>query len=56
LNLKEFASKFSLSGGHIKNIVLKAAFLAAGENQAISQKHLLLATQREYEKMGLPFP
>jgi hypothetical protein len=38
-------------GGSIRNIILAAAFLAASD-QAISMKHFLHATRREYQKMG----
>ncbi len=42
--------KFELSGGHIKNIVLSAAFMAAGEGQPISMRHLLRAAVTELKK------
>ena len=44
------AQKFRLSGGHIKNIVLAAAFLAAGRGEAISMRHLLRAAVDELKK------
>ena len=44
------AEKFELSGGHIKNIVLTAAFMAAGENSPISMRHLLRAAVGELKK------
>ncbi len=42
--------KFELSGGHIKNIVLSAAFMAAGEGAPISMRHLLRAAVTEMKK------
>ena len=42
--------KFELSGGHIKNIVLSAAFMAAGENARISMRHMLRAAVTELKK------
>lgn len=42
--------QFQLSGGHIKNIVLAAAFMAAGEGGTISMKHLLRAAVNEMKK------
>ncbi len=42
--------KFELSGGHIKNIVLSAAFMAAGENTPIAMRHLLRAAVTELKK------
>ena len=44
------AEKFELSGGHIKNIVLSAAFLAALEGQSIGMSHLLRSAVREMKK------
>ena len=47
---KFLAEKFELSGGHIKNIVLAAAFLAAGEGKPISMAHLLRSAVNEMKK------
>jgi SpoVK/Ycf46/Vps4 family AAA+-type ATPase len=44
------AEKFELSGGHIKNIVLSAAFMAAGEGTPITMRHLLRAAVTEMKK------
>lgn len=44
------AEKFELSGGHIKNIVLSAAFLAALEGEPIGMSHLLRAAVGEMKK------
>ena len=44
------AEKFELSGGHIKNIVLAAAFMAAGEGRAVSMRHMLQAAVNEMKK------
>lgn len=44
------ARKFELSGGHIKNIVLSGAFMAAGEGAPISMRHLLRAAVNELKK------
>ena len=52
LDLTFMARQFKLSGGNIKNIALGAAFLAAESCQSISIDHLILATKREYQKMG----
>jgi len=49
----EFLSRqFKLAGGNIRNIVLNASFLAAADGQTIRMSHLMLATKREYQKMG----
>ena len=44
------AEAFELSGGYIKNIVLSAAFLAAGEGAPISMRHMLRAAVNELRK------
>ena len=44
------AEKFELSGGHIKNIVLSAAFLAALEGTPIGMSQLLRAAVGELRK------
>ncbi len=44
------AEKFELSGGHIKNIVLSAAFLAALEGAPIGMSQLLRAAVGELKK------
>ncbi|MCU1332241.1 MAG: ATPase [Candidatus Angelobacter sp.] len=46
------ARQFDLSGGNIRNVVTAAAFLAAEQHQAITMKHLVHATGREYQKLG----
>ena len=45
--------KFRLTGGHIKNAVVRAAFLAAAEgNSTITQDLLLRAAQLEWTELG----
>ncbi|UVI27375.1 ATP-binding protein [Paenibacillus spongiae] len=46
------AQRFKVSGGHIKNIVLSAAFLAAKQGQSIGMAHLIPALKREMDKSG----
>lgn len=48
----ELARSFKLTGGHIRNSALAAAFLAADEGAPIGRRHLLHAIRREYEKVG----
>ena len=48
------ARQVKLSGGHIKNIALAAAFLAAADGQVLTMAHLIRATKREYQKLGWP--
>jgi SpoVK/Ycf46/Vps4 family AAA+-type ATPase len=44
------AEKFNLSGGHIKNIVLAAAFMAAEADAPLGMRHLLRAAVNELKK------
>ena len=44
------AQQFQLSGGHIKNIVLAAAFMAAAQDSPIQMRHLLTAAVNELRK------
>jgi SpoVK/Ycf46/Vps4 family AAA+-type ATPase len=52
------AEQFRISGGSLKNIVLDAAFRAFDEAgsgaPSIELRHLIVATGREYQKLGRP--
>ena len=52
VDLEFLARKFKLAGGHIRNIALTAAFLAAEDAAPIGMKHFARATRREYQKLG----
>ena len=52
LDFDLLAGQFKTSGGAIKNIALAAAFFAAEHGSIVSMKHLLQATQREFQKLG----
>ena len=52
VDLNFIAKQFKLTGGNIKNIAVTSAFLAAQEGRDISMRHIILATKREYQKMG----
>jgi SpoVK/Ycf46/Vps4 family AAA+-type ATPase len=52
----ERLGQFQLSGGHIRNVVLHAAFLAAAEDGPIGMGHMLQAVRREHYKMGKVTP
>ncbi|HEY3802838.1 MAG TPA: ATP-binding protein [Kofleriaceae bacterium] len=52
LRLEKLAEQFEMSGGYIRNAVVRAAFLAAAENTTISAGHLMKAAHLEYEAMG----
>jgi SpoVK/Ycf46/Vps4 family AAA+-type ATPase len=46
------AREIKLSGGHIKNIALAAAFYAAEDDRIIRMAHIIRAGRREYQKLG----
>ena len=52
LGFDALAERFEMSGGHIRNAVLRAAFLAADEDRAITAAHLLKSAQLEYDALG----
>lgn len=52
LDLAFLAARLDVAGGHIKNIVLTAAFLAAGEDRPIGMAHLVRGAAQELRKMG----
>ena len=52
IDFVKLAKEFELSGGFIKNVVLRAAFLAAREGSAIGMSHLERAARGEYGDRG----
>ncbi|MEZ4235263.1 MAG: ATP-binding protein [Myxococcota bacterium] len=52
LDVGELAERFPVSGGEIRNAVLAAAFLAAGDGARLERQHLLAALRREITKSG----
>ena len=55
IDFSELAKKIKLSGGNIKNISLRAAYMAAEENQDIQFEHLITASKYELKKKGSPY-
>lgn len=51
LSLEKLA-QLNAPGGNIRIIALNAAFLAADAGEPVQMKHILQATQTEYEKLG----
>jgi hypothetical protein len=49
-------ARLKLPGGHIRNIAVQAAFVAAELGEAISMTHLLDAARDEFAKIERPFP
>jgi len=45
VDLDFLARKFRLAGGHIRNIVVAAAFLAAADGRVVRMPHLIAATR-----------
>jgi SpoVK/Ycf46/Vps4 family AAA+-type ATPase len=52
LDLDELGREFAMTGGHIKNAVLRGAYLAAHERKPISASHLQRGARAEIEAMG----
>ena len=48
------ARKIDLTGGHIRQITLRAAFIAVAGNTHIALSHIDRAAQAEYAKLGMP--
>ena len=52
--LRQLARKIELTGGHVRQITLRAAFLAAAQNSRIGLENIAYAARAEYAKLGLP--
>lgn len=52
LCFERLASEFVMSGGYIRNAVLRAAFLSANDGGIITSAQLLRGARAEYEAMG----
>jgi ATP-dependent 26S proteasome regulatory subunit len=53
IDWKHMAKRFELSGGNIRNAVLRAAFYAAEGGAMIDQEMLEKAATREADEMGI---
>jgi hypothetical protein len=49
-------ARLNLAGGHIRNIALNAAFLAADQQQSVEMAHLRSAAESEYAKLERALP
>ena len=47
-------ARLNVAGGHIRNIALNAAFLAADAGKSVRMEHLLRAARSEYAKLEKP--
>jgi hypothetical protein len=52
VDVRRLAADYELTGGYIRNIVLRAAFLAARDDLSIDEPLLRRATVLEMEDMG----
>jgi len=52
IDFSRLADKFEMSGGYIKNAVVRAAFMAADRSEPLGESHLLRAAALEYAAMG----
>ena len=46
------AKKYKMSGGHIKNCLLRASFFALDENSKVTMFHLDKSAQKECSEIG----
>ena len=53
-DLRQLARKIDLTGGHIRQISLCAAFIAAAAGTLINLKHVEHAARAEFAKLGMP--
>ena len=52
LDFSTLAERFEMSGGYIRNAVIRAAYLAAADGSVITMRHLQRAATLEYTAMG----
>lgn len=52
LHFTDLAQRYEFTGGNIRNAMLRAAFLAAGESRALSLDHIRRAIVLEYRDAG----
>ena len=56
VDLEKLAAQFEFSGGHIKEVVLRAASLAMAAGESVAQRHLERSAEAEYRKLGKLLP
>jgi SpoVK/Ycf46/Vps4 family AAA+-type ATPase len=54
LAFRQLARKIELTGGHVRQITLRAAFVAAAAGSKIGLEHIAHACRAEFAKLGLP--
>jgi len=55
VDLEALVQSFDFTGGNIKNVIMRAAYLACAQNCAISMAHLVAACRGESESSGMLF-
>src|SRR5262249_377060 len=53
-DFRQLARRVDLTGGQIRQITLRAAFIAAAADSRITLEHIAQATQAELAKLGMP--
>ena len=53
-DFRQLARRIDLTGGQIRQITLRAAFIAAAADSRITLEHIAKATQAELAKLGMP--
>ena len=51
-DFRHLATTFEMTGGHIRNAIVRAAVIAARESRPVSGADLLSGAHREYEELG----
>ena len=53
INVKFLAHKLKLTGGHIQQISVRAAFAGAADGGVVTMRHIIQATREELTKVGM---
>ncbi len=53
-DFRQLARRLDLTGGQIRQITLRGAFIAAAADRQISLEHIAQATRGEFAKLGMP--
>lgn len=56
VDYERLAERYEMTGGYIRNAVLRAAFLAAEDESEMTMRHFLIAANLEYTAMGKVIP
>jgi hypothetical protein len=51
---RQLARRIELTGGHIRQITVRAAFAAAADGTRVGLEHLAYASRAEFAKLGMP--